>query len=444
MRRIDVSALLIDLRISFMNLVEHRRRTAFLCTAIAAVTCLFVLMTAMAAGIRSTMFDSATTLVSGDINIGGFYKATSGSASPILADYEAIADLVRRELPGVDFVAARGRGLGKIVAEDGSSLQAGIGGIDVDAEPGFRRVLEVSSGDVDQLSQPNGLLVFEQQARRLGLKVGDAVTLTALTTHGVANTIDCRVVAIAHDVGLLSGFAIYISNASLRQLYQLRPNVTGVLQIHLKQGHRDHLDQFMEHLLLVLRKAGYSVMDHDPRAYLLKLQTISREEWTGQKLDVSTWEDELSLVMWTFRAFQALSFVLMIILLTIMVAGIMNTLWIAIRERTREIGTLRAIGMQRSGVLRLFLLEAMQLGVLGASVGVIAGAFSTWLINIANLQAPLSVQLFLMSSTVHLALDVRTLVVAVLLITSVSGFAALYPALRAARQRPVNAMAHFG
>jgi putative ABC transport system permease protein len=437
-------ALRIDLRISFMNLIEHRRRTAFLGAAIAAVTCLFVLMTAMAAGIRSTLIDSATTLVSGDLNIGGFYKVTSGSTAPIIVDYEAIADLARRELPEIDFVGARGRGLGKIVADDGSSLQAAIGGIDVDAEPGFRRALEISSGDVGQLSQPNGLLVFEQQAQRLGLKVGDTVTLTAITTHGVANTIDCHVVAIAHDVGLLSGFAIYISNASLRQLYQLRPNVTGMLQIHLKEGHRDHLGKLVERLQLVLRKAGYRVMDYDPRIYLLKLQTISREEWTGQKLDVSTWEDELSLVTWAFRAFQALSFVLMVILLAIMIAGIMNTLWIAIRERTREIGTLRAIGMQRSGVLRLFMLEAMQLGVLGASAGVIAGALVTWILNVTNLQVPLTVQLFLMRSTLHLALEVRTLVFAVLLITGVTGFAALYPALRAARQKPVNAMAHFG
>ena len=39
--------------------------------------------------------------------------------------------------------------------------------------------------------------------------------------------------------------------------------------------------------------------------------------------------------------------------------GIMNTMWIAIRERTREIGTLRAIGMQRRAVLWMFLLEAL-------------------------------------------------------------------------------------
>ena len=43
----------------------------------------------------------------------------------------------------------------------------------------------------------------------------------------------------------------------------------------------------------------------------------------------------------------------------------MNTMWIAIRERTREIGTLRAIGMQRGGVLRMFLFESFQMGLIG-------------------------------------------------------------------------------
>ena len=43
---------------------------------------------------------------------------------------------------------------------------------------------------------------------------------------------------------------------------------------------------------------------------------------------------------------------LIIVLLVIIAVGIMNTMWIAIRERTREIGTLRAIGMQRARVLR--------------------------------------------------------------------------------------------
>ena len=47
----------------------------------------------------------------------------------------------------------------------------------------------------------------------------------------------------------------------------------------------------------------------------------------------------------------------------------MNTMWIAIRERTREIGTLRAIGMQRRAVLRMFLLESLMLGLVGTVGG---------------------------------------------------------------------------
>ena len=92
-------------------------------------------------------------------------------------------------------------------------------------------------------------------------------------------------------------------------------------------------------------------MKPDPRAFWMKFQSVAREDWTGQKLDVTTWEDELSFMMWTLQALQGLTVVLIMILIAIVVIGIMNTMWIAIRERTREIGTLRAIGMQRGGVL---------------------------------------------------------------------------------------------
>ena len=89
-------------------------------------------------------------------------------------------------------------------------------------------------------------------------------------------------------------------------------------------------------------------MDPDPRAFWLKFETVNREDWTGQKLDVTTWEDEISFIQWTVTAHRPGSPCTLIgVLLVIIVVGIMNTLWIAIRERTREIGTLRAIGMQR-------------------------------------------------------------------------------------------------
>ena len=189
---------------------------------------------------------------------------------------------------------------------------------------------------------------------------------------------------------------------------------------------------------------GWAVMDADPNPFWMKFQSVAREDWTGQKLDVTTWEDEVSFLTWTLTVLKGLTAVLLTILIAIVVTGIMNTMWIAIRERTREIGTLRAIGMQRGGVLRMFLYESLLLGLIGTGAGALAGAGLGTAINAARIHVPLSVQLFLMSDRVQLALHGGGLVRAALFITLVTTLASLYPAYRAARLKPVSAMSHFG
>ena len=66
------------------------------------------------------------------------------------------------------------------------------------------------SGRIEDLAEPNTMMVFESQVERLKVKVGDAVTLSAQTNRGAANTVDCRIVAIAKDMGLMSKFGIFV------------------------------------------------------------------------------------------------------------------------------------------------------------------------------------------------------------------------------------------
>jgi putative ABC transport system permease protein len=430
-------------RIALMNLIEHGRRTAFLGGAIAVVTSMFVLLGALSSGISTALIDTATTLATGHLNVGGFYKVTAGQAAPLVADYPKVLALVEKSVPELDYMVVRLRGWGKLVADRGS-LQAGIAGVDIRQEPNFKSVLKITHGNIDDLAQPNGILLFESQAERLELQVGDALTISAQTTRGVANTVDVQIVAIAKDIGLLSRWNVFVSGAALRQLYQLNDRTTGVLQLHLDEKYIDDLAPIAGRLRKTLEDSGYRVMESDPRAFFMKFQSVSRESWTGQKLDVTTWQDELSFMMWTMNALQGLSALLLLILIAIVVTGIMNTLWIAIRERTREIGSLRAIGMQRGAVARMFLIETTLLGVFGASAGVLLGCAIALALNAAQIHLPLTVQLFLMRDTLFLALEPRALLNAVLLITVVTGAAALYPSMRAARLKPVDAMAHFG
>jgi ABC-type lipoprotein release transport system permease subunit len=147
---------------------------------------------------------------------------------------------------------------------------------------------------------------------------------------------------------------------------------------------------------------------------------------------------------WILKAVEWLTRILLLVLLAIVVVGIANTLAIAIRERTREIGTLRAIGMQRRKVLWLFLLESFLLG-LGATVGgALLGAVVAAAINAAGIGVPESIQFFLMQRQLTLLVAPAALAEAVLLITAVTTAASFLPSWRAARLQPVTAMHHIG
>jgi putative ABC transport system permease protein len=438
-----MSKFFVDLNIALRSLIQHSRRALFLGTAIGSVTALLILLVGLSTGIRETMIDTATTLSSGHLNIGGFYKVTSGQAAPVVTDYQRAVDVAKTSLPEMAFAVERGRGWAKIISDTGS-MQLGVTGIDIQQEPRFPTVLQISSGKLADLAEPGTILIFENQAEKLNVKVGDALTISAPTTRGANNTIDVRVVAIARGIGLLSSWNSFVPMSSLRALYQLNQTSTGVIQIMLREQFVPKIPELAARLRADLEKAGFRIMTPDPRAFWFKFQSVAREDWTGQKLDITSWEDELSFMMWTLQALNGLSFILILILIAIVITGIMNTMWIAIRERTREIGTLRAIGMQRTGVLWMFMLESMMLGLFGTVAGAALGLAVATGLNALHIHVPLSVQLFLMSDHLHLSVHASAIIFAVVLITAITGIAAIYPALRAARLKPVTAMQHFG
>jgi putative ABC transport system permease protein len=427
--------------IAVRNLVQHRRRTLLLGGAIVGVTALLVLLLGLLNGIRSTILESATTLMTGHVNVGGFFKVTAGAGAPVVTRYPEILQLIHKEVPELDYVTQRGRGWAKVVS-DTSSVQSGVGGIDILHEPGFRRVIQVKEGSLDGLAEPGTILIFDEQAQKLGVRVGDQLTLSAYTLRGVANTVDVRVVAIARNVGLLSSWNTFVPDSTLRGLYQMNDQATGALFLYLKD--LKAVPRVQERLRTVLARAGYQLMDPDPRAFWFKFETVNREGWTGQKLDVTTWEDEISFIQWTITAITWLSYTLIGILLVIIVVGLMNTMWISIRERTREIGTLRAIGMQRARVLAMFMTEAFTLAATATIVGALLGVGLCALLNSAHLHAPLALQLFLMREEVRLLVKPSALGGAIALIAGCTTAIALFPSFLAARLQPVTAMHRVG
>lgn len=159
----------------------------------------------------------------------------------------------------------------------------------------------------------------------------------------------------------------------------------------------------------------------------------------GEGFEVQTWE-QLRPALRDARLLQrAVLGGVSVFFLVIALFGVANTLLMTVLERTREIGTLLAVGMTRSMVARLFMLEAFLQAVLGATVGL---GLAVLLVQLARGGGGVTISMgagqgyFRMMPT--LLPVVPFIVVGATCIGSV--LAALSPALRAARMRPVEAL----
>lgn len=440
--------------IAIRNILKARRRTILLSVAIGGVTLLLMLMLSLTEGISQNVVKSATTLLSGHVNVAGFYKPTPSDVEPLVGDAARIKEIVRDETPGVEQVVDRTQGFATVVSQT-DSLQSLIMGIDVEEETNFLDVIQLApmssyvegsesdevEGDPSQLTEDRTALIFASQARRLGVRVGDQLTLRAQTFSGTANTIDVTVVAIAKDVGLLSNFALFMPRSTLRNLYQLNEDTTGMVMAYLEDP--DDAKEAMGELRLALEAADYRLMDHQPRPFFAKFESARGEDWTGQKLDLTTWEDQISFLELILTAINSVSFFIVAVLVVIIGVGMVNTMLMSIRERIGEIGTIRAMGMRRNSVLALFLIEALILAFLASTAGGLLGAGIALGLDAAQIHIPVpAVQAILLSDTLHMAVDPQDLIIAVVSITIFTGLAALWPALRAARMQPVDAIRH--
>lgn len=445
---------MITLQIAKNNLLASRRRTLFLGSALFGVTMLFVLLLSLTAGVTDNLIKGATAVSSGHVNIAGYYKSSPTDAQALVTDVETLKKEAKEALPDAVVIIDRLRGWGKIIGDRGS-VQTGINGITFDEEGDLFSMLtlapakdyqenpkdpEATRGNFADLKKPNTIVLFAGQAKQLKVEVGDSVTLRTETLKGSTNTADVTVVAIARDLGLLSGFASFVPKQTVSDLYQFKPGVSGVVQIYLKDIKRS--TQAMNELRAHLDKKGFKQLEHDAQPFFIKLlQTVPGEDWTGAKLDVTTWEDEASFLTQVIVGLNAVSISLVFLLAFVIIVGISNTMTIAVRERTKEIGTLRAIGMNRGSVLGLFLLEAGILGVVASGLGGVVGAVVAALVNNAAIRIDVdAMRMVLLSDTLHLVPRVPDVVVAVVVLTVVSAAAALFPSLRAARITPVTAM----
>jgi len=151
-------------------------------------------------------------------------------------------------------------------------------------------------------------------------------------------------------------------------------------------------------------------------------------------IEVSTLKEIIDEIQQNFAQFTAWIGAVAVVALLVGMIGVMNIMLITVKERTREIGVMKATGATRSGVLRLFLTEAVFICVLGAIFGILAG------IGLAEVFNRFTAALFEMDEPIPLVFVWNWYAIAVVTGMIVGIVSGIYPAWQAARVNPIEAL----
>ncbi len=436
--------------IAFRNLLQAKRRTLLLGTAIAMVTFLQVMLQSVGNGYMENLEEGTTALTSGHVNVVGLYKMRQGEMAPFLENADEVMSLIEDAAPNIEKVYVRNGGPGRLIGDFNSRIVL-VQGIDYEKEVGLQDTLVLSRessyveggreevfGDISQLQELNTVVLFSSQAKTLGVKVGDEVAFRAFSITGI-NVTNMRVVAVVEDVGAISSFFTFMSRETAAAAMNVSAEVSGNILVYLDD--KESAQQTLFDIRQVLEEHDYSLSDYEGVSLIKRWGTLERQSWLGQKIDTVTWEDNVKDAEIVVKSIDAISFVLLTILSIIIAIGIINTCWISVQERSNEIGCIRAIGMSSRAVLFLFMLESLMLGIFFSTLG----ALVAWVTvnSVSSAEIPIHSQalsLVLFTNKVNLAVFWSDMVLAIILFSSITGLAALFPALRASQIEPIQAI----
>ncbi len=246
-------------------------------------------------------------------------------------------------------------------------------------------------------------------AKRLSLAVGDVVTMTLATVDGAYNASPFRIVGIYR--------------------YSNEQFESQVVFVPLAFGQRLLNTSGVDRLVVALD----AVASTEPA----RSRLVAGLANYGFPLEARTWDELSPFYKQLASYFDALFGFLTLAISVLVFFIILQVLTLAFLERTREIGTLRALGATQGGVFRQFFAESAWLAGLGSLIGAVAGSLLVVAFNSAGIlwTPPGTIDPFVLASRVgpSAALPVAVSVVATLL-------SALYPSTRASRLRVVDAL----
>lgn len=397
-------------RLAWRNLWRHKRRTLLILFALALGIWSMVTMGALTRGSLEQQLTKSIENLIGHVQL----HAPGYRDDPVIEHSFAAPDArLRRALAQAEITAwaARVR-VPAVVASERESAGVTVVGIDPAAEIGLSFIgAAVKQGRYLESPQDAGLLLGRKLAERLETGIGRRVVLMSQDVDNSVADRGFRVVGIFDGTPeSMESAYLFIGRDAAQSLLKLD---THVSEIAVMTPDRARLDDVVARL----RDAAPS-LDVQPWTVLEPLLTVS-ENVTN-----------VILLIWYVIVFAAMSF------------GLVNTLLMAVYERTREFGLVQALGMPPRRLLGQVMIESLVLLALALVLGnLLAAANIYWLRDGLDLTAfAQGLELVGVSPVIYPNVARDDVLAANGLVFILGLAASLYPAWRASRRVPVEAI----
>ncbi|MBW9120487.1 ABC transporter permease [Microbacterium trichothecenolyticum] len=245
--------------------------------------------------------------------------------------------------------------------------------------------------------------------------IGDTVTIGITDALRVAHTIDATIVGVAEDaLASPTGSSILVNDALSDALFDAQS--TGLTA--------DQADRYAS-----------ATVWFDPEATADEIQAL-KDRLADQGFTGTTVADQLGAITTVIDGIVLVLNAFAVIALLAAAFGIVNTLFMSVQERTREIGLMKAMGMGSGRVFTLFSLEAAFLGLLGSAIGAAIAMLAGSGISAALADGLLSD----LPGLTLIAFDPTSIATIVLLVMVIAFLSGTLPAARAARADPVDSL----
>jgi lipoprotein-releasing system permease protein len=337
-----------------------------------------------------------------------------------LTDFEQVADRIAK-VPGIRLAVpiVEGQALASSPFNAAGVLVRGIRGSDLAGLTSIAK--NIKQGTLEGFDQGQGVVIGRRLADQLTLRAGDNITLVAprgaVTPMGTTPRIKPYKIAAVFEIGMSEYDAAFVfMPITEAQAYFNRNNDVTAIEVYTTNP--DKIATFRQLVSDAAKRPIFMV------------------DWRQRNATF-------------FNALQVERNVMFLILTMIVLVAAFNiasSLIMLVKDKGRDIGILRTMGATQGSIMRIFLITGAAIGVVGDFVGFLLGLivclniesirqFMSWLTN-TELFSP---ELYFLSR-LPAELDVGETVAVVVMALALSLLATLYPAWRAARLDPVEAL----